>query len=166
MLSHYQPCISTREGYCGRRRHCNTCFLAIICRQNQVVAIQDSTKQNQDVALSKTAHHKLLQPYCRRKSARPEFVENLSYLLMQVVRELLPSLKGSVRINIDATRRGNVARFINHRLDPRQLVFTPRTQSEHLLMQSQFHDPTSPVPGESHLPQSPYATWLENCMRG
>lgn len=33
----------------------------------------------------------------------------------QVVREWLPSREASIRINIDATRVGNVARFFNHR---------------------------------------------------
>lgn len=34
-----------------------------------------------------------------------------------VVREHLPSRKACLRINIDATRVGNVARFINHSCD-------------------------------------------------
>lgn len=34
-----------------------------------------------------------------------------------VVREYLPSRKACFRINIDATRIGNVARFINHSCD-------------------------------------------------
>ena len=33
----------------------------------------------------------------------------------QVLRITLPSGRTSLRVNIDATRRGNVARFINHR---------------------------------------------------
>ena len=33
----------------------------------------------------------------------------------QVVREVLPSQNYSLRINIDATQIGNVARFFNHR---------------------------------------------------
>lgn len=34
---------------------------------------------------------------------------------MQVVRQHLPSGRAALRFNIDATRRGNVARFVNHR---------------------------------------------------
>lgn len=35
----------------------------------------------------------------------------------QVAREWLPSRSVAMRINVDATRRGNVARFFNHRCD-------------------------------------------------
>lgn len=34
---------------------------------------------------------------------------------MQVIRQYLPSGRAALRFNIDATRRGNVARFVNHR---------------------------------------------------
>lgn len=40
----------------------------------------------------------------------------------QVVREVLPSRTASLRISIDATRVGNVARFINHACDGGNLV--------------------------------------------
>jgi histone-lysine N-methyltransferase SETMAR len=36
------------------------------------------------------------------------------FCAVQVVREWLPSLQACLRINIDATRQGNVARFFNH----------------------------------------------------
>ena len=39
-----------------------------------------------------------------------------------VLREHLPSGKACMRINIDATRMGNVARFINHSCDGGNLV--------------------------------------------
>jgi len=45
---------------------------------------------------------------------------------LQVVREILPSQSSAVRINVDATRRGNVARFMNHRSCP-----SPATAATH-----------------------------------
>lgn len=35
--------------------------------------------------------------------------------MLQVVREVLPSGEASLRVNIDATAKGNLARFFNHR---------------------------------------------------
>lgn len=35
--------------------------------------------------------------------------------VVQIVREVLPSGTASLRLNVDATRVGNVARFFNHR---------------------------------------------------
>lgn len=35
-------------------------------------------------------------------------------MILQVVREVLPSGSASLRTNIDATRAGNAARFFNH----------------------------------------------------
>lgn len=37
-----------------------------------------------------------------------------SLQLAQVIREVLPSLQTVLRINVDATQKGNVARFMNH----------------------------------------------------
>lgn len=44
---------------------------------------------------------------------------------LQIVREKLPSGSASLRINIDATVKGNVARFINHR----QVAIPPACQA-------------------------------------
>lgn len=40
---------------------------------------------------------------------------SLTVLRQQVVRELLPSGRAALRLNIDATRTGNAAHFFNHR---------------------------------------------------
>eukprot|EP00898_Chlorokybus_atmophyticus_P000405 jgi/Chlat1/1365/Chrsp119S01766 len=57
----------------------------------------------------------LTTPEQRRRQVEYD-TRGMLYVL--VVREVLPSRGASLRINIDPTRYGNVARFINHSCDP------------------------------------------------
>jgi SET domain-containing protein len=52
---------------------------------------------------------------------------------VQIVRQWLPSQQLALRVNIDATRRGNAARFANHRCGDANCDLVLVTQAGRLL---------------------------------